>query len=41
MSVTEDLYSGSDEVIVQWEELELQIQEITIGNLVDAEDKDY
>ena len=40
MSVMEDLYSGSDEVVVQWEELEVQIQENVAGNLVDAKDKD-
>ena len=40
MSVMEDLYSGSDEVVVQWEELEVQIQENTAGNSVDAENKD-
>ena len=40
MLVAKDLYSGSDEVVVQWEELEVQIQENTTGDLVDAEDKD-
>ena len=40
MSVVEDSYSRNDEVFVQWEELEVQIQENVAGNLVDAEDKD-
>ena len=40
MSVMEYLYSGSVEVVVQWEELEVQIQENAAGNSVDAEDKD-
>ena len=40
MSIVKDLYSGSDEVVVQWEELEVQIQENVARNLVDAEDKD-
>ena len=40
MSIEEDLYSESDEVVVQWEELEVQIQENAAGNSVDAEDKD-
>ena len=40
MSVAEDLYSGSDEAVVQWEELEVQIQENDAGNLIVAEDKD-
>ena len=40
MLVMEDLYSKSDEVVVQWEELEVQIQANAVGNSVDAEDKD-
>ena len=40
MLVTEDLYSRSDEVVVQWEELVVQIQANAAGNLVDDEDKD-
>ena len=40
MSVTEVLYSGSDEVVVRQEELEAQIQEKYAGNLFGAEDKD-
>ena len=40
MSIMKDLYSESDEVVVQWEELEAQIQEKYAGNLLGAEDKD-
>ena len=40
MSAAEDLYFGSDEVVVQWEELEVQIQENASTNSVDVEDKD-
>ena len=40
MLVVEDLYSGSVEVVVQWEELEVQIQENAAVNLIDDEDKD-
>ena len=40
MLVMEDLYSGSYEVVVQWEELEVQIQANVAANSVDAEDKD-
>ena len=40
MSVVKGLYSGSDEVVVQWEELEAQISVKFDGNLFGTEDKD-
>ena len=40
MSVMEDLYSGSDEIVMQWEELEVQIQANAVVNYIDVEDKD-
>ena len=40
MLTKEGLYSGSDEVVVRWEELEAQIQEKFSRNLFGAEDKD-
>jgi len=38
--VVEDLYSESDEVVVQWEELETQIQAKFARNLFGTKDKD-
>ena len=40
MLVEEDLHSESDEVVVQWKELEVQIQVAFARNLFDYEDKD-